>query len=92
MNWHDYDEKLIRRGGLLLDLNFLRNYEAELDTMNRGKEGRPFTLTGSYATFLAVVRYLFGFPYRQLEGYARALGRLFDVPSASLLEHDPGLR
>jgi len=40
MSWHDYDEKLIRRGELILDLGFVRNYQAELDAMNRGKEGR----------------------------------------------------
>jgi len=49
--------------------------------MNRGKEGKRFKLTNSYILFLAVVRYLYGFPYRQLEGYARALSRLFDIPS-----------
>ncbi|HRU81544.1 MAG TPA: transposase [Candidatus Methanomethylicus sp.] len=76
MSWHDYDEKLIRRGELILDLGFVRNYQAELDAMNRGKEGKPFRLTNSYVKFLAVVRYLYGMPYRQLEGFTRALERL----------------
>jgi len=30
MNWHDYDERLIRRGELILDLEFVRNYQTEL--------------------------------------------------------------
>jgi len=81
MSWHDYDEKLIRRGELILDLGFVRNYQAELDAMNRGKEGKPFRLTNSYVQFLAVVRYLYGMPYRQLEGFTRALGRIVGVPS-----------
>jgi len=81
MSWHDYDEKLIRRGELILDLGFVRNYQAELDAMNRGKEGKPFRLTNSYVKFLAVVRYLYGMPYRQLEGFTRALGRIVGVPS-----------
>jgi len=79
MNWHEYDERLIRRGELILDLDFIKNYNEGLDEMNRGKEGKR--LTNSYVLFLAVVRYLYGFPYRQLEGYARALSRLFDIPS-----------
>jgi hypothetical protein len=29
-----------------------------------------------YVVFLAVVRYLFSIPYRQLEGFTRALHRL----------------
>ena len=68
MNWHDYDEKLIRRGELILDLEFVSTYQSELDAMNRGKEGKPFKLTDSYIQFLAVVRYLYGMPYRQLKG------------------------
>ena len=76
MDWDSVDERLIKRGELLLSLEFLESYEDELKTMNCGKEGRPFTLTSSHMMFLAVVRYLFGLPYRQLEGFTRALNRL----------------
>jgi IS5 family transposase len=76
MDWKDVDERLIRRGELILDLGFLETYEEELEAMNRGKEGRRFTLTHSHIRFLGVVRYLFSMPYRQLEGFARALNRL----------------
>jgi IS5 family transposase len=83
MNWQSVDERLIRQGELLLSLEFLERYDDELKTMNDGKEGRPFTLTHSQIVFLAVVRYLFGFPYRQLEGFTRALNRLLPkLPSA----------
>ena len=82
MNWHEYDERLIRRGELILDLDFVKNYKAELDAMNKGNEGKRFTLTGSYVQFLALVRYLYGMPYRQLEGFTRALKRFVEVPSA----------
>ena len=34
--------------------------------------GRPYMLTDGYVEFLAVVRYLFCFPYRQLEGFTKA--------------------
>lgn len=76
MGWKDVDERLIRRGELLLSLDFLEGYDRELEGMNRGKEGRPFTLTNSYTRFLGVVRYLFLMPYRQLEGFTIALHRL----------------
>jgi hypothetical protein len=59
--WHSYTEELVCRGELLLDLEFVKSYNDELKTMNRGKEGRPFKLTESYVHFLAVVRYLLGF-------------------------------
>ena len=83
MDWLSVDERLIRRGELLLSLDFLEKYEEELKTMNGGKVGRPFTLAHSHVVFLAVVRYLFGLPYRQLEGFTRALNRLVPrLPSA----------
>lgn len=83
MDWKAVDEKLIRRGEILLNLDFLDVYEDELKAMNEGKVGRPYALTERYMEFLSVVRYLFLMPYRQLEGFTRALGRLVPkLPSA----------
>jgi hypothetical protein len=83
VDWVSVDERLIKRGELLLSLDFLETYDDELKAMNRCKEGRPFALTDSHIVFLAVVRYLFGLPYRQLEGFTRALNRLLPrLPSA----------
>ncbi|MBC8225137.1 IS5/IS1182 family transposase, partial [Candidatus Bathyarchaeota archaeon] len=36
MDWKAVDERLIRRGELILDLESLRNHEKELETMNNG--------------------------------------------------------
>jgi len=76
MYWSVVDERLIRRGELLLGLDFLEGYDAELTGLNVGKVGRPFKITVRYVEFLTVVRYLFSMPYRQLEGFTRALNRL----------------
>jgi len=76
VDWVSVDERLIKRGERLLSLDFLETYDDELKAMNRCKEGHPFNLTDSHIVFLAVVRYLFGLPYRQLEGFTRALNRL----------------
>jgi hypothetical protein len=76
MDWRGVDERLIRRGELLLSLDFLERYDLELSVLNCGKVGRPFKVTYMYVVFLAVVRYLFSMPYRQLEGFTRALHRL----------------
>jgi hypothetical protein len=73
MDWRRVDERLIRRGELLLSLDFLDGYGYELSLLNDGKVGRPFKIT---IVFLAVVRYLFSMPYRQIEGFTRALNRL----------------
>jgi hypothetical protein len=69
MDWRGVDERLIRRGELLLSLDFLESYDLELSVLNLGKVGRPYRVT---YMFLAVVRYLFNMPYRQLEGFTQA--------------------
>ena len=75
MDWRIVDERLIRRGELL-SLDFLEGYDAELMDLNIGKVGRPFKITVRYVEFLTVIRYLFSMPYRQLEGFIKALNRL----------------
>ena len=83
MDWKAVDERLIRRGELILDLESLGNHEKELETMNKGRPGPRYKLANSYINLLAIVRYLFQMPYRQLEGYTRALHRLVpELPPA----------
>jgi len=41
-NWKEYNEALVRRGEILLDMEFLDNWSKELKIMNRGKEGARF--------------------------------------------------
>jgi hypothetical protein len=57
-----FDEGLIRRGELILALDFLEGYDFELRTANDGKVGRPFKLAERYVEFLAVARYVFSMP------------------------------
>ncbi len=38
INWSEYNELLIRRGEMLFDDGFLKNWRAELKRMNKGKE------------------------------------------------------
>jgi hypothetical protein len=64
MGWRGVEGRLIRRGELLLSLDFLERYD-------EGKVGRPYRVTCMY-----VVRHLSSMPYRQLEGFTRASHRL----------------
>jgi len=89
VDWREIDERLIRRGELILELGFVEGYREELEAMNRGKEGRPYSLSRTYIQFLTAVRYLYGMPYRQLEGFTRALHRL--VPQLPAADYS-GLR
>jgi hypothetical protein len=49
--------------------------------MNEGRPGPRYRLANSIIQLLAAIRYLYGMPYRQLEGYTRILHRLVpDLP------------
>ena len=76
MGWKETDERLIKRGELILDLSFLENYEEDLKAMNKGKVGPPYRLTPNYIQLLTTIRYLYRMPYRQLEGFTRSLHAL----------------
>jgi hypothetical protein len=89
MGWKETDERLIRRGELILDPKFLRNPERELETMNTHKRGPHYRMTNTYIQLLAAIRYIYQMPYRQLEGFTRALHRL--VPEAYTADYS-GIR
>jgi hypothetical protein len=82
MDWKAVDKRLIRRGELILDLQTIKNHRKELQEMNEGRPGPRYTLANSYIRLLAAVRYIYQMPYRQLEGYTRAIHRLVpELPS-----------
>ena len=70
------DDKLVKRGELVLLIGEEEDPEEELKRMNRGKVGRPFTYTNSLIWALAVLRVCLRLPYRQLTGFARRLARI----------------
>ena len=89
MGWKETDERLIRRGELVLDPRFLQNPEQELEAMNAHKRGPHYRMTNTYVQLLAIIRYIYQMPYRQLEGFTRALNRL--VPTAHAADYS-GIR
>lgn len=76
MDWKEYNEKLVRRGELLLDLEFLKTWDRDINEMNRKKNGRPYSYPDGFFQFLGVLHVLFNLPFRQTEGFLRALNRL----------------
>jgi hypothetical protein len=53
MDWRVVDERLIRRGELLLlSLDFLERYDLDLSLLNLGKVGRPYRVTICMLCFL----------------------------------------
>jgi len=90
MDWKETDERLIRRGELILDPKLLQNPKQELKTMNKHKKGRNYHIPNTYIQLLAAIRYPYNIPYRQLEGFTRAPHRL--VPSTPPRADYSGIR
>ena len=74
-DWKQVNEGLVRRGELLLDLDFVKGWGRELDSMNSGKEGARYRYPDSFIRLLLFMHAYLHLPYRQLEGFTKALSR-----------------
>ena len=72
-SWHVYNESLIERGRILMDIGFLRSSNREIKNMNKGKVGAPFEYSRTYIQFLAFIKVGFKISYRTVQGIVRGL-------------------
>ncbi|HET7390401.1 MAG TPA: IS5 family transposase [Nitrososphaeraceae archaeon] len=72
-SWHDYNESLIERGRILMDVGFIKSWNKEVRNMNEGKVGAPFEYSHSYIHFLAFLKIGFKIAYRTVQGIVRGL-------------------
>jgi len=63
LNWHKYNESLVRRGEiLLLDFDVIDNWHSDLDGMNECKEGAAYKYPDSFVQLLGYMRVYFHLP------------------------------
>ncbi len=68
-NWKKYNESLVKRGEVLLDVfDIIDNWDYELEEKNKNKEGRRFVYPDSFIKLLGYMRAYFHLPYRQTDG------------------------
>jgi len=77
-DWKAYNEALVRRGQILLDLRIMKGWKHELAEMNKGKEGAQYEYPQSLIKLLAFIHVYLRLPYRQLEGFVKMLARHVD--------------
>ena len=78
-SWHDYNESLIERGHVLMDIGFLKSCDREIKSMNKGKIGAPFEYSHTYIQFLAFVKIGFKISYRTAQGIVRGLSEYIRI-------------
>jgi hypothetical protein len=88
-DWRRVNEGLVKRGEILLDLRILDRWDSELAEMNKEKEGGQYVYPEIFVRLLGYVRVLFHLPYRQTEGFLKALRRFdarIQVPDYSTID------
>jgi hypothetical protein len=78
-DWRIYNEQLIKRGEFLLALDFVENWDNELEHMNAGKVGAPYRFPKTLIELQALWR-AHRIPFRQIEGITRDLVKLGGLP------------
>ena len=78
-SWHDYNESLVERGRVLIDVSFLKSANDEIKKMNKGKVGAPFQYPYSYIEFVAFLKIGFKIPYRTVQGIVRGLSEYLRI-------------
>ncbi len=73
IDWHVYNEGLVKRGEFLLDLEVVKDWVTELKLMNEDKAGAKFIYPDSYILFLLRLKSVFQIDYRTTEGLGRKL-------------------
>jgi len=65
VNWHKYNESLVKRGEILLDFDVIDYGNTALEKMNKDNKGRKFIYQGSFIKLLGYMRVYFHLPYRR---------------------------
>src|SRR3989338_300677 len=78
-HWPVCNERIVKRGEFLLDIDFVKKWEEELETMNLKKRGAPYLFPKSLIE-LQAVWHAKSIPLRMIEGITRRLTEFGKVP------------
>jgi hypothetical protein len=83
------NESYAARGVLLLQHDWVDNWDEELERMNKGRSGRPYQYLESLIRFAETLKTILRLPLPQLQGFLKALACFikFRVPDNTTLWH-----
>jgi len=79
-DWTEYNKQLVKRGEIFLDLDWVKNWNKELEAMNRNKVGGRFLFPDSLIQ-LQALWHAKTFTYRMIKGITRELCRIAKLPA-----------
>lgn len=79
-DWPVYNEQLVKRGEFLLDLDWVKSWDKEVETKNKDKVGRPYRFPDSLIK-LQAVWHAKSITFRMIEGVTRQLAALSAMPA-----------
>ena len=65
-DWKAYNEALVRRGEILLDLRIVKGWKRELAEMNEGKEGAQYEYPQSLIRLLAFIHFYLRYMVKEM--------------------------
>ena len=77
-DWLKINEELVVRGEFLIDIDWMKSWDKELEVMNSRKKGRPYEFPESLIELQAVWNQWIG--VRQIEGLTRQLVAIAKLP------------
>lgn len=78
-NWPVYNKQLVKRGEVLLELDWVKGWSAEVAAMNAGKIGAPFQFPNSLIELEALL-HAKRIDYRMIEGIVQKLCEIGQLP------------
>lgn len=78
-DWKTYNQQLVKRGEFLLDLDWVKGWNDELEAMNDGKVGKPYRFPNSLIQVQGVWHSL-QIPFRMIQGITMKLVEIADLP------------
>ena len=81
-NWPRYNAQLVKRGEYLLDFDWVRNWDLELEKMNKNKVGRKYEYPNSLIK-LQSIWHTHRLPFRMIEGITMRLYEMAQLPACN---------